>query len=98
MPEVATVDDGFQLLEEDHREVERLFSRYADSRDDVVAHDICSMLAEHSEIEDAALYPALRRLVDGGDDLADVAEQEHTAIASLIARVYDAPPGDLGGV
>ena len=37
----------------------------------------------------------MRRYVDGGDDLADVAEQEHAVAKSIIARIYDSPPGQL---
>jgi iron-sulfur cluster repair protein YtfE (RIC family) len=41
------------------------------------------------------LYPEIRRLVDGGDDLANEAEAEHAAAKLLIARVYETPPADL---
>jgi hypothetical protein len=33
--------------------------------------------------------------VDGGDDLADVAEQEHAAAKSIIARIDGSTPADL---
>ena len=87
--------DGFELLEREHREVEQRFDRYAAAPDDAIAHEICERLTLHSDIEERALYPALRRYVDGGDDLADRAEQEHAAVKLLIARVYGAPPDDL---
>ncbi len=45
--------------------------------------------------EEQVLYPELRRIVDDGDDLANVAEDEHGAVRALIARVYEAPPPDL---
>jgi Hemerythrin HHE cation binding domain len=44
--------------------------------------------ARNSGAEDAALYPALRRYVDDGDDLADPAQQEHAAIATIVAELY----------
>lgn len=87
--------DGFDLLEADHRRVDGLFENYLHDNDDVIAHDICQALTLHREIEEAALYPALRRYVDGGDDLADEAVSEHSAISMLIARVYDSPPPSL---
>jgi len=87
--------DGFEILSEDHREVERLFDTYTHDPEDSIAHDICGRLSVHTRIEEAALYPALRRYVDGGDDLADVAEQEHAVAKSIIARIYDSPPGQL---
>jgi hypothetical protein len=87
--------DGFEILSEDHRQVERLFDTYTHDPEDSIAHDICARLSVHSRVEEAALYPALRRYVDGGDDLADVAEQEHAAAKSIIARIYDSPPEQL---
>ena len=87
--------DGFEMLAEDHRTVERLFETYLHDDEDSVARDICEHLTLHTQVEEAALYPALRRYVDGGDDLADEAEQEHAAVKALIARIYDSPPGGL---
>jgi hemerythrin superfamily protein len=87
--------DGFEMLAEDHRTVQRLFETYLHDNEDSVAHEICEHLSVHARVEEAALYPALRRYVDGGDDLADQAEQEHSSMKTLIARVYDSPPGGL---
>jgi hemerythrin superfamily protein len=87
--------DGFEMLEADHRRVDGLFENYLHDNDEVIARDICVALTLHTEIEEAALYPALRRYVDGGDDLADEAVAEHAAIKTLIARVYDSPPPSL---
>ena len=43
------------------------------------------------------MYPALRRWVDGGDDLADRAEQEHSQIATMVAELYQSvTPERLG--
>jgi len=90
--------DGFELLQADHRAVEQLVARYRQTTDDVTAHDIAEHLTVHSRIEEQVLYPELRRLVDGGDDLADESVDEHAVIASLIARMQDSPPADLRGV
>ena len=87
--------DGFEMLQDDHRKVERLFETYLHDNEDSVAREICEQLTLHTQVEEAALYPALRRNVDGGDDLADVAEQEHAAVKTLVARIYDAPPEGL---
>jgi hemerythrin superfamily protein len=87
--------DGFEILSADHREVEGLFDTYRHDSEDSVAHEICERLSVHTRMEEAALYPALRRYVDGGDDLADTAEQEHAAVKGMIARIYDSPPGEL---
>ena len=90
--------DGFEMLAEDHRAVERLFETYVHDNEDSVAREICEELTLHTRVEEAVLYPALRTYVDGGDDLADIAEQEHAAVKSLIARIYESPPDDLLGV
>jgi hypothetical protein len=87
--------DGFEILSHDHREVERLFETYLHDNEDSIAHEICERLGVHARVEEEALYPVLRRYVDGGDDLADMAEQEHTVAKGIIARIYDSPPGSL---
>jgi len=89
------VSDGFEVLRAEHREVTQLFDRYQQSPDDQLAHAIFNALTLHTQAEERALYPELRRLVDGGDDLADEAEAEHGAVKALIARAYDSPPPDL---
>ena len=87
--------DIFELLIRDHREVEQLFEQYATNGDDAVAHEICDALTLHSEVEEQVLYPEVRRIVDGGDDLANIAEGEHGSVRLLVARVWEAPPADL---
>jgi hemerythrin superfamily protein len=89
------VADGFEYLAEQHREVEQLFRRYAESPDDAIAREICAALTAHAVAEEQALYPELRRIVDGGDDLADEAEAEHGLAKTIVARIYDSPPEDL---
>ena len=87
--------DGFEYLAEQHREVEKLFRRYGETPDDGIAHEICAALTTHTAAEEQALYPELRRIVDGGDDLADDAEGQHGVAKTIIARIYDSPPDDL---
>jgi hemerythrin superfamily protein len=87
--------DGFEMLVDDHQAVERLFETYVHDNDDSVAREICEQLTSHTMVEEAALYPALRRYVDDGDDLADIAEAEHSAVKTIIARIYDSPPEAL---
>lgn len=87
--------DIFDALSRDHRDVAHLFDRYDETADDAVAHEICDALALHAEVEEQVLYPELRRIVDDGDDMANVAEAEHAAMKLLIARIYESPPPDL---
>jgi hemerythrin superfamily protein len=86
--------DVFELLEQDHRAVERLFARYQEDGEDATAQEIGRELAIHTEIEELVVYPVLRDL-PGGSDLADRAEAEHGAVETLLARMWDSPPADL---
>ena len=87
--------DAYQLLSDEHREIEKLLSQYDSSPDDATARAIGEALTTHAEIEERLVYPELRRLVDGGDDLADDAQAEHAAVKLLIARMLATPPEDL---
>jgi hemerythrin superfamily protein len=80
-------DDGFAWLEQDHRDIEDQFQTFLRDNEEPVVRELCEHLTRHAQAEDAALYPALRRYVDGGDDLADRAQQEHSAIATMIAEL-----------
>jgi hemerythrin superfamily protein len=95
---MIAMPDGFEMLADDHRTVERLFETYRHDNEDSVVREICEHLTSHASVEEAVLYPTLRRYVDGGDDLADAAEQEHGVVKTLIARIYDSPPDDLLGL
>jgi len=81
-------DDGFAWLEQDHRDIEEQFQTFLRDNEEPVVRELCEHLTQHSQAEDAALYPALRRSVDGGDDLAERAEQEHAAMATMVAELY----------
>jgi hemerythrin superfamily protein len=87
--------DLFESLSSEHRAVEDLFAAFEKDHDDATAREICDALTLHTEVEEQVLYPELRRIVDDGDDLANLAEDEHGAVRALIARVYEAPPIDL---
>lgn len=87
--------NGFEVLRAQHREVEALFGQYAANPDDATARQVREKLTRHAELEERALYPELRRLVDNGDDFADEAEAEHALAKTIIARMYDSPPEDV---
>src|SRR5262245_14439290 len=89
------MSDGYEFLSREHRQVESMFEQYRQDPDDALARRIAEALTLHTEAEEAALYPQLRKYVDGGDDLAAEAEYEHATVKSQIARLYEAPPADL---
>lgn len=88
-------NDPFALLEAQHRDTDALLARAVSTGEEPDVREACEALTRHAEVEEQVLYPELRRIVDGGDDLADRAEAEHAAVRTLIARCYDAPPEDL---
>jgi hypothetical protein len=85
----------YEHLAAQHREMEEGFARYEATGDEALLREACDLLTVHAEIEEVALYPELRHLVDGGDDLADEASNEHATMRTLIARLLDSPPVDL---
>jgi hemerythrin superfamily protein len=91
------MDDGYTQLEEDHRAIEAQFQDLLRDQEAPVVRELGELLTSHAEIEEAALYPSLRRYVDGGDDLADRAAQELATIATMVAELHDsATPERLG--
>jgi len=91
------MEDGFAQLEQDHRDIEAELQALLRDDEAPVVRELCEHLTRHAELEDAALYPALRRWVDGGDDLADQAQQEHAAMATMVAELYDSTTPDRLG-
>jgi hemerythrin superfamily protein len=79
--------DGYAELEQDHRAIEEQFEIVASDTESPVVRGLADELTRHSQLEEAALYPALRKWVDGGDDLADRAQQEHAQIATMVAEL-----------
>jgi len=91
---VNDMDDGFSRLEQDHREIAAELQGLRSDVESPVVRKLGERLTHHSQLEEAALYPALRRYVDGGDDLADRAAQEHATVATMVAELYDSTTPD----
>lgn len=100
--------DAVRLLEQDHREVESLFSQFRQTEDagekEALALKICLLLKVHTQIEEEILYPAAREALDE-EDMIDEAEVEHGSARSLMAQIekmevgedlYDAKVNVLG--
>jgi hemerythrin superfamily protein len=87
-------NDAIQLLREDHRTLEKLFTEFekTDDEDPATCRDIvertCTKLKIHAAVEEELFYPALREAF-GEDDasLIDEAEVEHDTAKMLIARL-----------
>ncbi|KUM78016.1 hemerythrin domain-containing protein [Streptomyces sp. ISL-22] len=88
-----------QELTADHREVDALFAQMethagADPKRRELADHLTMELVRHSVAEEEHLYPAVRRYVDGGDDLADKEIADHSEVERLLKELEDRQPGD----
>lgn len=94
MPDVTTI------IENDHREVERLFANYATAtsaeRKSEIIDRIRLALAPHAAAEEILVYPAVRRSAVSGDDAAEHSIDEHQEIKRLLADVDGMPADDPG--
>jgi hemerythrin-like domain-containing protein len=77
--------NAIELLEQDHRAVEQLFTEFASSLDRGVAKRICDELTIHAEVEEQVVYPVLSREVSA--EKAEEAEEEHAEASELIAQL-----------
>nr|WSZ14619.1 hemerythrin domain-containing protein [Streptomyces canus] len=88
-----------QELTTDHREVDDLFAQIealpgADQQRRVLADRLTMELIRHSVAEEEYLYPAVRRYVDGGDDLADKEIADHGEVERMLKELEGCRPGD----
>ena len=81
MPSIVNV------LKQDHRTVEKLFSDYQESQDASVVEQICNELDTHTRLEEEIVYPVLRTDVPEGEGMAQHAEEEHKEARQLIGRI-----------
>jgi iron-sulfur cluster repair protein YtfE (RIC family) len=87
-PEEDLMPDVIKLLETDHREVEELFAKAAETTGAAkqqVVSKIASELTLHADVEEQIVYPAMRQA--GLNDIVDEAEQEHSKVKELVSRL-----------
>ena len=74
------MNDPMRILKADHREVEQLFKKLADSEEGSARNDLVEELVRkltaHMEIEENVLYPSVRANV-GEEDEEEEATIEH---------------------
>ena len=80
--------DVTELLQQDHRTVEGLFSQYKSTQDDAIVEQICQELDRHATVEEEIVYP---RLAEIDPKLEQHAEEEHATAKELIAQVRSRP-------
>ncbi|HUJ26733.1 MAG TPA: hemerythrin domain-containing protein [Myxococcales bacterium] len=85
--------DAIALLQQQHRELERLFARAKRSDDPGAVIDrIADALALHAALEERRFYPATRSL-RSADRLREAVE-DHLAMKQLVADLMSCEPGD----
>ena len=86
--------DVVDLIEQDHRAVERLFGRFEASKDAAIAEQICDELTKHTRAEELAVYSVFRTRLSDGQELIGEAETEHEQARHLIGRVRNTTDPD----
>ena len=90
--------DVIELLEHDHREVEQMFTEFeqagapADRR--AIVDKIIIELVRHSEAEEQAVYPFIRKQIDNGDQLVEHEIQEHSEAEHIMKELDGMDPND----
>jgi len=87
----AASPSAFELLEQDHREVEEWFDEFDELNEDdeqkaELAQKICLALKAHAQIEEEIFYPQAREATKD-NDLIDEAVVEHATVKNLIAEI-----------
>ena len=72
--------DVTEMLEQDHRKVEKLFEQIKGSKGAARAKFVERLVADlrlHMKVEESIVYPAIAKQVDDGDDMVKEAKTEH---------------------
>ena len=96
-------EDAVDLLDADHKLVQKLFLDYQGLCDDggsskakqQLALKICQDLTVHTQIEEEIFYPRVRAAIKD-DALMEEALQEHAEAKEAIARIQGMAPTDAG--
>ncbi len=92
--------DALEVLKSQHREVEDLFSKFENTKDErdsyAVAQTLCQKLEIHATIEEELLYPTARNQGHDGEfkDIVLESLEEHLSVERIVADVMDSAPGD----
>ncbi|TCG05545.1 cation-binding protein [Paraburkholderia steynii] len=98
-----TALDAIEVLESDHRTVEKLFDAFEKTTGSdleakgTLAQRACELLTVHTIIEEEILYPAARKALAKSDEIdVDEAYVEHFLAKTLIGKFNSLKPGDHG--
>ena len=101
MSAALSYEDAIDLLDADHKLVQKLFLDYQGLCDDgapsearrQLALKICQHLNVHTQIEEEIFYPRVRAAIKD-DKLMEEALREHAEAKKAIARIQDMAPND----
>ncbi|GAB2970067.1 hemerythrin domain-containing protein [Amycolatopsis acidiphila] len=91
--------DLIAVITKDHREVEQMFTELESGRGtpehrrDLADH-VITELVRHSVAEEQFMYPAARRHLDDGDELADHEIEEHAEAEQVMKQLEGVPATD----
>lgn len=94
MPDVVT------LIENDHRELEEVFSSIEAADGDVkpLIEQVADLLIPHSKAEEQVVYPAIKQIAPGEAEDVDDGLEEHHHVEEMLKQVLaedsDAPGAD----
>lgn len=103
MSATLSYPDAVDLLDADHKLVQKLFLDYQALSEDgappqakqKLAQKICQDLTVHAQIEEEIFYPAVRAAIDD-DPLMDEALLEHAQAKEMITRIQGMAPEESG--
>ena len=103
MTETVAYEDAVDLLDADHKAVEKLFINFNALCEDhapaeqkqLIAQRICQELTVHAQIEEEIFYPQVRKVI-GDDALMDDALEEHSEAKQMIAKIQAMDASDEG--
>ena len=83
--------DVIELLEHDHREVEQMFTEFeqATSKEEkeTLRDRIIIELVRHSEAEEQAVYPLIRKSIENGDQIIEQEIDEHSKAERIMKEL-----------
>jgi hemerythrin superfamily protein len=89
-----------EMLKDDHREVEQLFSDFeaASAQDHEerknIADKICKKLDVHAELEEELFYPEVSSASEEGKSLINESTREHQEMKDLTSEIREMDPKD----
>jgi hemerythrin superfamily protein len=92
----ATEGDVIGALTRDHRRLQELFGRLEPARDPGerrrLADEVTIMLVRHALAEERYLFPVMRKVLPGGDTIAQEAIADYAAIEKALKQLYKTDP------